>query len=109
MVGPGTGVAPFRSYIHERDAEGSAHANNLHLYFGCRNQNGDFHFSEEWLTLQRTNKLSLYCAFSRDQEEKVYVCFSYVLKTLVNLPAGNVCYNFYCVLQLCATHHTEEC
>lgn len=73
MVGPGTGVAPFRSFICERDFEGTASSKILHLYFGCRNKKGDFHFSDDWLTLKEKGKLSLYCAFSRDQEEKVYV------------------------------------
>lgn len=73
MVGPGTGVAPFRSYIQTRHVEGTANANSLHLYFGCRNREGDFHFSDEWLSLQENGELSFSCAFSRDQEEKMYV------------------------------------
>lgn len=71
MVGPGTGIAPFRSFIHERNMEEKASSKNLHLYFGCRNKDGDFHFSEEWSSLQEKGKISLFCAFSRDQEEKV--------------------------------------
>ncbi|KAK3914970.1 NADPH-dependent diflavin oxidoreductase 1, partial [Frankliniella fusca] len=73
MVGPGTGVAPFRSYIQTRHVEGTASANVLRLYFGCRNRDSDFHFSDEWLSLERKGELTLTCAFSRDQEEKIYV------------------------------------
>ncbi|XP_069679042.1 NADPH-dependent diflavin oxidoreductase 1 [Periplaneta americana] len=73
MVGPGTGVAPFRSYIHDRVARGLASNKLLYLFFGCRNKNGDFHCSNEWLTLEHEQHLSLFCAFSRDQESKVYV------------------------------------
>lgn len=73
MVGPGTGVAPFRNFILERQAEGTASIKNLLLFFGCRGQNKDFHCSEEFLRLHSESKLNLICAFSRDQEEKVYV------------------------------------
>jgi len=71
MIGPGTGVAPFCSYIHERVALGHASDKLLYLFFGCQNKNGDFHCSEEWLTLQEKRPLSLFCAFSRDQEYKM--------------------------------------
>lgn len=71
MVGPGTGVAPFRSYIHQRNSEGTASAEILHLYFGCRKKDGDFHFSKDWLSLQKARKITFNCAFSRDQEEKM--------------------------------------
>lgn len=73
MIGPGTGVAPFRSYIHEREALSQASDKLLYLFFGCRNKNGDFHCSIEWLSLQKEQHLSLFCAFSRDQEYKIYV------------------------------------
>jgi equilibrative nucleoside transporter 1/2/3 len=71
MIGPGTGVAPFRSYIQEREALGQASDKLLYLFFGCRNRNGDFHCSNEWLSLQKEQSLSLFCAFSRDQEYKM--------------------------------------
>ncbi|XP_034233950.1 NADPH-dependent diflavin oxidoreductase 1 [Thrips palmi] len=73
MIGPGTGVAPFRSYIHQRNSEGTASAEILHLYFGCRKKDGDFHFSKDWFALQKAGKVTLNCAFSRDQEDKIYV------------------------------------
>ncbi|KAK6621939.1 hypothetical protein RUM44_001746 [Polyplax serrata] len=73
MVGPGTGVAPFRSYINELAAIGKASNKFLMLFFGCRHQNSDFHCREEWDRLRDENLLHMYCAFSRDQPDKVYV------------------------------------
>ncbi|GAU96944.1 hypothetical protein RvY_08310 [Ramazzottius varieornatus] len=71
MVGPGTGVAPFRSFIYERV---SLAIGNSILFFGCRNKAKDFYFEEEWKVLQGEGFLTvLPPAFSRDQEEKVYV------------------------------------
>ncbi|XP_045611937.1 NADPH-dependent diflavin oxidoreductase 1 isoform X1 [Procambarus clarkii] len=71
MIGPGTGCAPFRAYIQERVASG--YHKNVVLIFGCRNKDKDYFFKEEWETLVEEQKLKLFCAFSRDQEEKVYV------------------------------------
>ncbi|XP_025834407.1 NADPH-dependent diflavin oxidoreductase 1 isoform X2 [Agrilus planipennis] len=73
MVGPGTGVAPFRSYILDRAKRGTADSNNLMLIFGCRNKDKDFHCREDFEKLHQQEKLQLVCAFSRDQDEKVYV------------------------------------
>nr|CAD7258918.1 unnamed protein product [Timema shepardi] len=73
MIGPGTGVAPFRSFVQEREAQGSARSDILCLFFGCRNSAGDFHCRDEWLSLEKDEKLRLFCAFSRDQGNKVYV------------------------------------
>ncbi|PVD21503.1 hypothetical protein C0Q70_17301 [Pomacea canaliculata] len=70
MVGPGTGVAPFRSFIHERAALG---VGGNFLFFGCRSQYKDFYCHEEWSALQSQGRLLLFTAFSRDQEEKIYV------------------------------------
>uniref|UniRef100_UPI0037E89305 NADPH-dependent diflavin oxidoreductase 1 n=1 Tax=Semicossyphus pulcher TaxID=241346 RepID=UPI0037E89305 len=70
MVGPGTGVAPFRSALQERMSEGK-HANVL--FFGCRSEHKDFYFSTEWEEMRKAEHLTLFTAFSRDQEEKVYV------------------------------------
>lgn len=70
MVGPGTGVAPFRSAIQERTAEEKA-ANIL--FFGCRSQSKDFYFRAEWENKINAGQLTLFTAFSRDQEDKVYV------------------------------------
>ncbi|OWF37436.1 NADPH-dependent diflavin oxidoreductase 1-like [Mizuhopecten yessoensis] len=70
MVGPGTGCAPFRSFIQERSSKQIA--GNI-LYFGCRNQEKDFFCADEWTSLVERGLLTLYTAFSRDQEDKIYV------------------------------------
>ncbi|XP_034047904.1 NADPH-dependent diflavin oxidoreductase 1 isoform X2 [Thalassophryne amazonica] len=70
LVGPGTGVAPFRSALQERVSEGKT-ANIL--FFGCRSESKDFYFRTEWEEMSRAGQLTLFTAFSRDQEEKVYV------------------------------------
>jgi len=69
MVGPGTGVAPFRSYICDQHSRQSSRP--LVLFFGCRNKEGDFFFSSEYPQLG--NNVELVTAFSRDQEDKIYV------------------------------------
>lgn len=71
MVGPGTGVAPFRSFVYESVAKKCGDAKTLHLYFGARNRFGDFHCVNDWKNLVANGKLSLYTAFSRDQDYKV--------------------------------------
>ncbi|XP_025834314.1 NADPH--cytochrome P450 reductase isoform X2 [Agrilus planipennis] len=74
MVGPGTGVAPFRGFIQERFAlqdEGKTVGDTI-LYFGCRKQSEDFLYEEELQEFQKKG-LKLYLAFSRDQPHKVYV------------------------------------
>ncbi|XP_006900668.1 PREDICTED: NADPH-dependent diflavin oxidoreductase 1 isoform X2 [Elephantulus edwardii] len=70
MVGPGTGVAPFRAAIQERVAQGRTE--NV-LFFGCRQQDKDFYWEAEWRELERQGCLVLVTAFSREQEQKVYV------------------------------------
>ncbi|XP_006863723.1 PREDICTED: NADPH-dependent diflavin oxidoreductase 1 isoform X2 [Chrysochloris asiatica] len=70
MVGPGTGVAPFRAAIQERVAQGK---NENFLFFGCRQRDQDFYWEAEWRELERTGCLTLVTAFSREQEQKVYV------------------------------------
>ncbi len=72
MVGPGTGIAPFRAFIEERMATGATGKN--WLFFGDRSQKTDYLYGEEWIRYQKDgiiNELDL--AWSRDQEEKVYV------------------------------------
>ena len=72
MVGPGTGVAPFRGFVQER-AETGAGGRNW-LLFGARHFNTDFLYQAEWQDALRTGELhKLDVAFSRDQAEKVYV------------------------------------
>ncbi|XP_077140107.1 NADPH-dependent diflavin oxidoreductase 1 [Ranitomeya variabilis] len=70
MVGPGTGVAPFHSVVQERAALGIS--GNI-LFFGCRGKNKDFYYEEEWMDLEMRQLLKLFTAFSRDQEDKIYV------------------------------------
>ncbi len=72
MVGPGTGVAPFRAFLAEREARGVR--GRSWLLFGERNRATDFLFEPELLEWLRSGTLSrLDTAFSRDQGEKVYV------------------------------------
>ncbi len=72
MVGPGTGVAPFRAFLQDRVASGATGRN--WLFFGDQKRACDFLYEEEWLAWQAQGKLArLDLAFSRDQAEKVYV------------------------------------
>ncbi len=72
MIGPGTGVAPFRAFVEER-AERGARGRNW-LFFGDRNFSCDFLYQLEWQRhLKRGNLDRLDVAFSRDQADKVYV------------------------------------
>jgi sulfite reductase (NADPH) flavoprotein alpha-component len=72
MVGPGTGIAPFRSFLQERAATG-AQGNNW-LFFGCCNQRYDFLYRSELEQFQTQGLLTRFdVAFSRDQEQKIYV------------------------------------
>ncbi len=72
MVGPGTGIAPFRAFLHERAATGAKGKN--WLFFGDQKANTDFLYREELAALQSSGILTrLDLAFSRDQKEKIYV------------------------------------
>jgi sulfite reductase (NADPH) flavoprotein alpha-component len=72
MIGPGTGVAPFRAFLQHRQATGAAGRN--WLFFGDRNYTHDFLYQLEWQEWLRDGVLSrLDVAFSRDQPEKIYV------------------------------------
>lgn len=72
MVGPGTGVAPFRAFLEERQARG-ANGDNW-LFFGDRNRDTDFIYQDEIEAMQTSGLLTrLDLAFSRDQVEKIYV------------------------------------
>ena len=68
MIGPGTGLAPYRGFLQERLATGATGKNIL--FFGERNRKTDFYY-EEFLTSYPN--LHLETAFSRDQNEKIYV------------------------------------
>ncbi len=72
MVGPGTGIAAFRSFLAERDATGASGKN--WLFFGDQHFASDFLYQTEiqnWYETGVLNKINL--AFSRDQKEKIYV------------------------------------
>jgi sulfite reductase (NADPH) flavoprotein alpha-component len=72
MVGPGTGIAPFRAFLQERRALGDPGKN--WLFFGDQRRRYDFLYSEEFVAMQESGFLTrMDLAFSRDQEEKVYV------------------------------------
>jgi len=72
MVGPGTGVAPFRAYLQERKATGAKGKN--WLFFGSQHAHCDFAYGDEFQTYRKERILTrLDCAWSRDQPEKIYV------------------------------------
>lgn len=72
MVGPGTGVAPFRAFVQER-AEAGATGRNW-LFFGSQHFNSGFLYQSEWQDALRRGELHrLDLAFSRDQAHKLYV------------------------------------
>jgi len=72
MVGPGTGIAPFRAFIEERRATGASGKN--WLFFGDRSQKTDYLYENEWESYHNDGLLNdLDLAWSRDQEKKVYV------------------------------------
>ena len=77
MVGPGTGIAPFRSFIEERvfveKTGGSGKSGRNWLFFGDRNSKHDFIYEDELSQYVNDGYLKLSTAFSRDQEEKIYV------------------------------------
>nr|CAD7605453.1 unnamed protein product [Timema genevievae] len=75
MIGPGTGLAPFRGFVQERNQskeEGKPVGDTI-LYFGCRKKAEDFIYEEELTEYVNKGVLKMNVAFSRDQKEKVYV------------------------------------
>jgi len=71
MVGPGTGLAPFRAFIEERRVLGAPGRN--WLFFGEQRRASDFFYEEQFAKYEKDGFLRLDTAFSRDQAEKVYV------------------------------------
>ncbi|MGF9564664.1 sulfite reductase subunit alpha [Neorhizobium sp. JUb45] len=72
MVGPGTGIAPFRAFLQERRARGAKGRN--WLFFGDQRRESDFIYEDELATMSRDGLLTrLDLAFSRDQKAKIYV------------------------------------
>ncbi|KAG5361248.1 NADPH--cytochrome P450 reductase [Yarrowia sp. C11] len=78
MIGPGTGLAPFRAFVMERakQAENGTDVGHQLLFFGCRNPNEDFIYKEQWAGIEKDlgDKFTMVTAFSRlDPVKKVYV------------------------------------
>ncbi len=72
MIGPGTGVAPFRAFLHERQATQAPGRN--WLFFGHQRSNCDFFYEQELKAMKQSGLLTrLSLAWSRDGDEKVYV------------------------------------
>ncbi|GAA5198923.1 bifunctional nitrate reductase/sulfite reductase flavoprotein subunit alpha [Microbacterium jejuense] len=72
MIGPGTGVAPFRAFLHDRRADG--HTGRNWLFFGEQHAASDFYYRDELVGMHDDGFLTrLDLAFSRDQRQKVYV------------------------------------
>ncbi|MDQ2867704.1 MAG: sulfite reductase subunit alpha [Verrucomicrobiota bacterium] len=72
MIGPGTGVAPFRAFLEERAATGATGKN--WLFFGSQKAASDFFYRDEFEKMRGDGVLhKLDTAFSRDQAEKIYV------------------------------------
>ncbi|MET0314672.1 MAG: sulfite reductase [NADPH] flavoprotein alpha-component, partial [Hansschlegelia sp.] len=72
MIGAGTGVAPYRAFLQEREARGAEGRN--WLFFGERNFRSDFLYQTEWQAWLKDKRLSrMNVAFSRDRAAKVYV------------------------------------
>jgi sulfite reductase (NADPH) flavoprotein alpha-component len=72
MIGAGTGIAPFRAFVAEREAAGAKGRN--WLVFGDRSFELDFLYQTEWLGWRKKGVLTrIDVAFSRDQQHKVYV------------------------------------
>ncbi len=72
MIGPGTGVAPFRAFMQEREASGATGDN--WMFFGDQTFTQDFLYQVEWQAYLKSGLLTrMDVAFSRDQAEKIYV------------------------------------
>ncbi len=72
MVGPGTGVAPFRAYLQERQATGAR--GKTWLFFGAQHEKSDYYYKEDFEKFMADGVLTrIDTAFSRDQAHKIYV------------------------------------
>lgn len=72
MIGPGTGIAPFRAYLQERQALGAKGKN--WLFFGAQREKCDYAYKDDFDQFKRDGVLThLDCAWSRDQAHKIYV------------------------------------
>lgn len=72
MIGPGTGIAPFRAFLEHREALG--HKGDNWLFFGEQRSVSDYLYKDQFLAMHASGLLTkLHTAFSRDQEKKIYV------------------------------------
>lgn len=72
MIGPGTGIAPFRAFLQDRQAAGAKGKN--WLYFGAQREKCDYAYKEDFEKFKHDGLLTrLDCAWSRDQAHKIYV------------------------------------
>ena len=72
MVGPGTGIAPFRAFVQDRIASGATGRN--WVFFGDQRRATDYLYEEEWEAWLKSGQVSrVDLAFSRDQANKIYV------------------------------------
>ena len=72
MIGPGTGIAPFRAFLQERRA--TSQKGKSWLFFGAQTEKCDYFYKDDFDQLKKDGYLTrIDCAFSRDQEHKVYV------------------------------------
>ncbi|KAH8394999.1 hypothetical protein KR215_004029 [Drosophila sulfurigaster] len=75
IIGPGTGIAPFRSIIQHRlqQQQTGVSIGKIEVFFGCRNKDKDYHFAANFEAWKAEQNIKVHVAFSRDQENKVYV------------------------------------
>ncbi len=73
LISTGTGIAPHMSLIEEMNELGHTKADNLMVVFGCRSSTADFICKKELDHLQSEYKTAIFKAFSRENNEKVYV------------------------------------
>ena len=72
MIGPGTGIAPFRAFVEEREERGADGKN--WVFFGAQHFRTDFYYQTDWLRWREAGLLTrMDVAFSRDQADKIYV------------------------------------
>lgn len=71
MVGPGTGIAPFRAFLQERRASGATGRN--WLFFGEQHRATEYYYEDELTAWEKDGLMRLDTAFSRDQPDKIYV------------------------------------
>ncbi|TVP78551.1 MAG: sulfite reductase subunit alpha, partial [Puniceicoccaceae bacterium] len=94
MIGPGTGIAPFRAFLEEREARGAKGQN--WLLFGDQHQATDFLYEDQITAWMKSGLLTRFdTAFSRDQAEKVYVqdrILEYADEFYAWLEAGGIIY-----------------